>query len=315
MTLPRKYLLHLLAALCLCVLPACYTVERTKKIELTKSDLKTIAPSAEEQFLADVRGVALDNWLPGKRFQATDDRAVLLFSQEGMPADPAVVAIGGKTLIYQGINAKLRPDGTEDVVLLFFDGNKTYQLPTGKKGSELSNYLSTDLPMMVDLELVETLNSKLSGRQLWTRSSLWYDDQGERFAGEKFVPVKILGVEPGNAEFPVKISFEDGRGRRSFFWMSFGRSAADSRPFASLFSMTDPRLLYPDVEDHVWRLIQTGQVAQGMKKELCRLALGNPSEVNSGHDYSRLIDIWTYPDGRVLRFEDGVLEAYGMKRD
>ncbi len=315
MTLRRLYLSSLLAAVCLCGLSACYTVDRTKKIELTKSDLKTIAPSAEEQLLADVKGVALDNWLPGRKFQATDDRAVLLFSQEGMPADPAEVAIGGKTLVYKGINAKLRPDGAEDIVLLFFDGNKTYQLPTGKKGSELTNYLSTDLPMMVDLELVEALNSKLSGMNLWTRSSLWYDGQGERFHGEKFVPVKVLGVEPGNAEFPVKVWFEDSTGRRSFYWMSFGRSAADSRPFASLFSIADPRQQYPDVEDHVWRLIQTGKVAQGMSKELCRLALGNPSEVNSGHDYSRLIDIWTYPDGRVLRFEDGVLEVYGMKRD
>ncbi len=315
MTLRRSYLFPVLAALSLCSLTACYTVDRTKKIELTKSDLKTIAPSAEEQFLADVKGVALDNWLPGRRFQATDDRALLLFSQEGMPADPAEVGIGGKTLIYNGINAKLRPDGTEDIVLLFFDGDKTYQLPTGKKGSELTNYLSTDLPMMVDIELVDALNAKLSGQKLWTRSSLWYDDKGERFAGEKFVAVKILGVEPGNAEFPVRVWFEDDRGRRSFFWMSFGRSAADSRPFASLFSMTDPRLQYHDVEDHIWRLIQTGKVAQGMSKELCRLALGNPSEVTSGHDYSRLIDIWTYPDGRVLRFEDGVLEVYGMKRD
>lgn len=315
MTLLRQYLLPLLAALCLCGLSACYTVDRTKKIELTKSDLKTIAPSAEEQLLADVGGVALASWMPGRRFQATDDRAALLFSQEGMPADPAQVAIGGKMLVYKGLNASLRPDGTEAVVLLFSDSDKTYQLPTGKKSSELTDYLSTDLPMMVDLELVEALNSKLSGKQLWTRSSLWYDEQGERFTGEKFVPVKVLGVEPGNAEFPVKVWFEDTSRRRSFYWMSFGRSAADSRPFASLFSIADPRLLYPDVEDHVWRLIQTGQVAQGMSKDLCRLALGNPSEVNSGHDYSRLIDIWTYPDGRVLQFEDGVLEVYGMKRD
>lgn len=315
MTLLRPYLLPFLAALCLCGLSSCYTVDRTKKIELTKSDLKTIAPTAEEQLLADIGGVPLADWLPGRRFQATDDRAVLLFSQEGMPADPAEVAIGGKTLIYKGLNANLRPDGTETVALLFFDGDKTYQLPTGKKGSELTNYLSTDLPMMVDLELVDALNSKLSGHKLWTRSSLWYDSQGERFQGEKFVVVKVVKVEPGNAEFPVRIWFEDDRGRRSFFWMSFGRSAADSRPFASLFSIADPRLQYPDVEDHVWRLIQTGQVAQGMSKELCRLALGNPLEVNSGHDYSRLIDIWTYPDGRVLRFEDGVLEVYGMKID
>ena len=315
MTFYRSFLWSIVGALVLCGLCSCYTVDRTKKIELTKSDLKSIAPSAEEQLLADIHGTALPNWLPGMRFQATDDRALLLFSQEGMPADPTEAALGGKSLVYKGINTKLLPDGTEDIVLLFFDGDKTYQLSTGKRRSELSNYLSTDIPMLVDIELIEALDSKLSGRQLWTRSALWYNDKGERFQGDKFIAVRILTIEPGNAEFPVKIWFKDAEGRRSFYWMSFGRSAADSRPFASLFSITDPRLQYPDVEDNVWRLIQMGKVAQGMSKELCRLALGNPSEVTSGHDYSKLIDIWTYPDGKVLRFEDGILEMYGMRRD
>jgi hypothetical protein len=44
-----------------------------------------------------------------------------------------------------------------------------------------------------------------------------------------------------------------------------------------------------------------------MTKEECRLSLGNPAEVDTGHDYSQTLDLWKYNDGTTLWFEDGIL--------
>ena len=44
-----------------------------------------------------------------------------------------------------------------------------------------------------------------------------------------------------------------------------------------------------------------------MTKQECRLALGAPAQAESGRDFSKTIDIWTYANGIYLRFEDGIL--------
>ncbi|MDE6400707.1 MAG: hypothetical protein K2L68_07600, partial [Muribaculaceae bacterium] len=64
------------------------------------------------------------------------------------------------------------------------------------------------------------------------------------------------------------------------------------------------------IEDDVWQLICSSKVRTGMTKDECRLALGNPKEVDSGHDYTQTLDLWHYSDGAVLWFEDGILTRF-----
>ena len=71
--------------------------------------------------------------------------------------------------------------------------------------------------------------------------------------------------------------------------------------------MTDPKLDYPSVSQETWENICNGRVALGMTKDECRLALGNPSEVDAGHNWSSVIDVWGYRDGTFLQFQDGLL--------
>ena len=47
-----------------------------------------------------------------------------------------------------------------------------------------------------------------------------------------------------------------------------------------------------------------------MTKEECKLSLGNPTDVNSGHDWNSTIDFWQYPNGSYLRFQDGLLVSF-----
>ncbi|MDE7510365.1 MAG: hypothetical protein K2M62_09595 [Muribaculaceae bacterium] len=44
-----------------------------------------------------------------------------------------------------------------------------------------------------------------------------------------------------------------------------------------------------------------------MTKTECRLSKGNPSDVYDGHDYSKLLLLWVYPDATTLYFEDDIL--------
>ena len=47
-----------------------------------------------------------------------------------------------------------------------------------------------------------------------------------------------------------------------------------------------------------------------MTKDECRLSLGNPDELQSGHNTSQTLDIWQYSDGTYLFFSDGILTNF-----
>lgn len=292
------------------LLSSCFTgVESTNKINLSRQDRKIISASPEDLFLNDIKGTPLSRWNKGKEFIAADNRTALVFIQEGMPVNPDELSLQGKTLAFQGVSSMVAPDGSTKAIIIFSDGNSLYKYDTGKTPDAAAAILSSDLPMIIDREMVNKTDSLMRGRTLWTRSPLWYDKDGSRLKGAKFVPVTISAVEVGNVVFPVRVFFNDSEGKSASMWMNLGSTSADSRAFADIFSLSDPRLKYADIPEESWRLIQHGRVRKGMTKEECRLALGAPSDVASGHDWSQTLDIWRYDNGDYvyLRFEDGML--------
>lgn len=320
MTSQNKYIIQFFKLIRLLVLPvllsgllsSCFTgVEGTKKISLSREDKKTIAPTKEEAFFKNIHPAPLADWTPGRKFIAADNRTILIFDQEGLPANPDDASIGGKALYYKGTEERLTPAGNKNLVIVFSDGNNLYRYNTGKEASSAVTSIQSDaIPMMIDCEMIDEVNSLLKGKTLWTRSPLWYDTLGNRFIGKKYVPVTILNVEPGSMVFPIKVLFEDSDKRRAWTYLNFGTSGKDSRSFSNMFSLSDIRKKYPHIDDDVWQLICNGKVRVGMTKNECKLALGNPQDVNSGHDYSQTLDLWHYTDGVVLWFEDGLLSKY-----
>lgn len=293
-------------------LSSCFTgVEGTKKITLSKDDRKALRPSAEDEFFRAVSGMPLRDWNPGRRFIAADNKTLLIFEQQGLPLDPDAVKLQGKTLSYVGTEPRLAPDGSKTLVIIFSDGNELYRYNTGKKiETAPTEVFSDQIPMMIDEIMVDSSRELLLGKQLWTRSPLWYDESGSRIPGRKFVPVTIESVEPGSLVFPIKLGFLADDGSHAWMFMNFGNSTAESRAFANLFYLSDYRKNFPNITDEVWKLICSGGIATGMTKTECKLSLGNPSEVDAGHDYSQTLDLWHYPDGTVLWFEDGVLTRF-----
>lgn len=303
-------LLAIVVLLCLSLgFSSCFTgIENTKKINLSREDKKNSIPTPEEKFMTNIIPMPLKNWDIGKTFYVSDNKALLvIIPTEGiLPVAPD--SVKGKILNFQGVESKINAAGKLTVSLVFSDNIYLYNYDTGKEFTDaMENVKSDQIPMLIDLDMVDQAAHLLKGKEFWTRSPLWYDSNGERIEGRRFTPVTIVDVKPGDMVFPLKLEIKDDHNQVAYMMMNFGNEDNESRTFSNLFSFSNIRKHYPGIDDDTWRLITQGKVKLGMTKEECRLSLGNPSDLNSGHDYSQTLDIWSYENGRVLWFEDGRL--------
>lgn len=283
-------------------------IENTKPITMSRNDRKNLEPSPEEKIMESLKALPLQQWEKGKKFLVSDNRASLVFDPIYNHQD---TALGGKTIFFDGIGSKMTPGGSEEAVIRFTDGKDTYTYSTGKKlNSIVSSFTSMDVPMLIDLNLVDQAADMLQGMKVWTRNQLWYDPNGETMRGRKFVPVTIEKVSPGTMVFPLRLDIIDENGKPAMLYMNIGTSGIESRTFKNLFYLSDPKLRYPDILPSTWEAIQNGRLVKGMTKEECKLSVGNPADVNSGHDWNSTLDIWQYPNGTYLQFQDGVLVGF-----
>lgn len=305
-------MVKLCAAGLLMVCGGCFTgVEGTKKIELSRQEVRRSEPTAEDRLISEVSAQKAEDWRQGKKFLVTDNRAALMFDSRTLPANPINLNLAGKTLRFTGFSNQKTAAGEEEKIIVFTDGEREYLYPTGStSGNGKALPLSDELPMMVDKEMIGHINALLQGRTLWTRTQLWYDSSGKVKHGKKYIPVTVDSVTAGDNAFPLKIWFtgkEDNSDSKGTLYITIGATRANSRPFGSQFALADMRRDYPDIEDSVWTLIQEGKIKEGMTKEECRLSLGSPLDVVQGHNTGNLYDIWQYSDGLYLIFQDGVL--------
>lgn len=308
----NKIFFCLLLPFSLLIFSGCFTgIESTKKINLSREDRKNLKPSEEELFFPGISGIPLKEWQEGHSFVVADDKAILIFEPHHIPYDYNDLHLEGDTLYFSGLESRIDPAGEITVTIDLNDADYKFPYNTGKTfDNAMENFLSSQIPMLIDLNMVEEARQKLLGKKFWTKTFLWYDEKGERINGKKFVEVTVADVLPGNMVFPFKLKIEDLKGDTAYMFMNAGISHTDSRPFHHLFSLSDVRKNYPSISDANWELICQGDVATGMTKEECRLALGTPKDVNSGHDYSQTLDIWNYENGMALWFEDGILTRY-----
>lgn len=258
--------------------------------------------------MSQVKASPLKSWDIGKSFIASDNKALLvIIPQSGLlPYSPD--SIKGKKLLFQGVESKINAAGNLNVALLFSDDLYLYYYDTGKEFDIAMEELNSDqIPMLIDEDMVFQSKQLLKGRKFWSRSNLWYDEEGNRIDGKKFVEVTIVDVQPGNMVFPLWIEIETEDKEKAFLYMNFGSAGNESRSFHNLFSFNDIRKHYPNIDPETWDYISRGKVKMGMTKDEVRLSLGNPNDLSSGHDYSQTLDIWSYDNGRVLWFEDGRL--------
>lgn len=278
-------------------------IERTKPITLSRNDIKLLKPSAETILMDSISAIPLGKWEVGRKFLVADDKVALVF----LPGE--YVPHKNMILEFSGIELKNNPAGEKEVVVVLRSGKEEYRYDSGMTSEKALASLSA-IPMLIDLDTVEQASRLLCGRSVWTRSRLWYDMEGNKIAGKKYVPVSILAIQPGDIVFPLKVLISDSDGKEFYFLMNTNDDGVESRSFANIFSLSDPREQYKSISPENWALICAGKIRTGMTKDECKLSLGNPSEVDSGHDWSQTIDFWKYSDGTFLRFQDGLLIDY-----
>lgn len=296
------------ASLSLLYLCGCFTgIESTREISLTKEQKKESLPTSEEKFLADIRPQPVVHWKPGKRFYVTDDKVSLIFDRKGMYSDSSDVSLKGKTFLFLRTDTESNPDGSVTFSIVFTSDDREYVYNTSQSLDSVQSFVSTKIPLLIDMDYVELIAQRLTGRELWIKSNLWYDAEGTSVHGRKFVPVVITGVYPATVVYPMRVEFRDSDGNEASVFMNFGDRGIWNRTFASLFSLSDVKKNYQNIDPEVWALIQHGDVRKGMTKDECRLSLGSPKDINYGRDWNSARELWQYSEGVYLEFEDGVL--------
>lgn len=266
-----------------------------------------MAKSAEQVYASSLQGTPLSEWETGKKFMAMSDRALYIFEPSGTMQEN----LKGKIITYLGIDRHTNPDLKDECVIIFTDGNNQLRYRTKKTTDEaLKEIDSSKLPLLSDLDLVERWKQKLTEKTLWTKTNLWYDNNGYRLPGLKFAKVTVEDVLPTSGDFPMKVKIYGPSGEEAYLNMNYTSDIYDSRNFAAVFFLSDPKSKYPNITDEMWTLIQQGKVGAGMTKEECKLSIGNPDELQSGHSRSQTMDIWQYNDGTYLMFEDGLLTRF-----
>lgn len=302
--------LAFIAALQLISLPACFNVDKTQKIQLNKHETKLASTSPEEALIQNIPTYPLPQWPIGKTFYAIDNRASLIFNPRNLPPNPLDINLESQKLTYIGTDTTHNAAGQQQTTLKFQHNNKIYLYNTSNP-----HPTSVEIPMLVDHDIISQINQILQHKKLWIKTTLWYDSLGNTIHGNKYWPVQIDSVITGRRSFPLQICFTPAPDSLSLpssarLYMTIGSSGADSRPFHSLFNIVDPHTNHPNIDNDTWTLIQHEQIRNGMTKDECRLALGAPVDVFSGTDPGFYYDLWQYPNGKYIKFRDGLLFDY-----
>ena len=302
----------LLLAFLMLVMQGCFTgVESTKAI--TEKDVRRAEQELDKGRSSSSLPVfadSLPSWREGKGFWVVDNQARLIF-RPSVDYDIDSLDIEGKQLTYDGYGIHRRVDNSEEVEIYLKLGTYRLVYDTGRTLQDVKSS-SFSIPFLVDDDMLQFLAKQLKSKTVYVKTPIWYDIENSGLMnGRRFVPVEILAVKPGNRVYPVKMEFRAAdNGDRAFVWMKLPGTYGAGRDFDSMFSMTDVRKQYPNISDPNWSNIVHCKVAEGMTKQECSLAMGNPVNVRQLPDQTGLREYWYYDGGRYLFFVDGVLKDF-----
>ena len=291
-------------------LSSCFTgVESTPKIGAADLRKQNVADSPEQHYLADFGQQRLNDWRPGKQLLVTDNKIALFLGPEAEKGEP----LEGSILTFQGVKDAISLSGDSVARLRFTTAtgtNVAYDMDAS--ASSVAKRASVEIPLTIELSIVEAVKNKMVGNTYYILTRDWYDTSNQPSRGRRFVPVKVTDVLPGSSFYPVLLVMQDEKGNPFHLYMSVGHDVKAPRNFALLFSLTDPRQKYPQISDEAWAHIVNGTVAQDMTRDECRMSLGAPDNIDRRPGYSILSEIWSYENGKYLIFEDGLLRSFRL---
>lgn len=290
-------------------LNSCFTgVESTPRITAKDIKKRNVTVSPESRLLADILPLRPSAWAPGMKFYPLDQRVTMIFEQN---ADSTPDIPLHKPLTLTDIGPRASITGHNITILTFAtDDGRVLKYNTGIEHDRLNSLDDLNIPFTVQAALIDSIGSRLTGRHLFVLPARRFSASGTDTTALRYAPVTITGITPGDANYPVRVSFSDADGTQFSLMMTIGNSAASTRNFDKLFSFDDPRQSYPMITDEVWQLIKESRIRTGMSPQECRLALGAPSDIYNTPSTAGIIERWSYDNGIYLIFEDGALVRY-----
>lgn len=300
------------AGIALAALSGCFTgIESTpgiSKAEVRRQNSE--APTPEQKLLREVTHQPFSSWTPGKEFIVTDSKIAMVLT----PAEAAAGLREGDVIRFRSMSPLLTVMG-DSVADISFDSPGipvTLSYRSEMTPDALRSAGAVFLPFTVEKSMVQQADSLLRGRRLYLLTSHRSTADGSSAAeGRKFVPVTVDSVVAGNSAFPLRLIFTDASvGTTYSTFINADSPTHTSRAFHRLFSFSDPRKNYPQISDEVWDCITRSTVRNEMTSIECRLALGAPAEIDRSLGTGSMGERWTYDDGTVLFFTDGLLSRF-----
>lgn len=299
----NRFLSVIIALTAAALFHSCFTgVESTPRIGAGEVRRETAQAINEDSLLAGIVRQPFERWVPGKEFLVADSKIRLLFGT----TLPAGRDLKDRILVYLGHRDGIDFAGQPVTTLMLADtlfpaDTLEYRVPASTK---------VELPFTIDLDVVSQARQRLEGHTFYLLTRNRRDSLDNIVTGRRYVPVTVDRVMPGTDLNPVKVALTDDQGARFYMFMPAGTAQGSPRRFGAVLSVADPRSRYPQITDEVWERIINGQVAAGMTRDECRLALGKPANLERIPGQSYLYERWTFDNGIYLIFEDGILTQF-----
>lgn len=286
-------------------------VESTPKINAGELKRQHVSVTPEQQFMAELAPDRPAHWQRGKHFYVSDNRIQLIFTTSSTGTD----SLAGQVIEFCRIDSVPAVDSHAAAEIVLTHQGDTLRYRPGMDYAELMGRQRYDIPFTIDLDLVGKVRSLMAGNRYWITAPRWYDPAtGEPVHGtRRYVPVRVTDVLPGRPEQPLMVVFkadDDSRAQPRAVFMTVGDDRLAIRNFDKLFSFTDVRSRYPMITDQMWELITRSELAAGMTRDECRLAIGAPLQITQGYGSMATLERWTYADGVYLIFDDGILSKF-----
>lgn len=293
-----------------------------------KNEKNEVKLSTEEQFVKDnFEYLFITDWYEGMRFMVPKKRDfqtdISLYPyKKGQSFSKKIRYEDFEFEIFKVVDIEereIRNNIYRTVVVLENDGKKyeSYEmLGSIEKLKSSNSNLFTTIGSLVSLDEVDIAKKLLLDSSLFIMTNFWVEDADNRYGynqvkGTKFSKVKIVNVGVGVSTRPVKLIFETEDGNQYYRNVSFSGTNSQEvymKNFSDIFSFSNPRLKYPNINDEIWQLIQQEKVKIGMSKDECVLSWGKPKDINETIFENSISEQWVY-EKNYLYFENGVLKT------
>lgn len=268
----------------------------------------------EEKFIIDnFRLKSPGKWQPGERFIYMSPK-INITLKPSSPLANDTIDYTHKIFNFKSFKQETDWLGKSTLDLEFDCDGNSFVFKTGKTLEQFQDTTYNPLiPGLIWLPEIEKADSMLKGKVLYILVPDWLPEDGSNVLdGNKYVPVTITAVTPGDEHFPVRIHFDNEKGEPfSVLTHLSGTLNSISRlPFYKLFSFSDPRKKHKDINDENWKLITEGKITIGMTQAEVRLSLGKPADINRIPTYSGLKEQWFYKSGAMVFFEDSRVTTF-----